>query len=291
MSAAFPFPSRKARPIGLALAFLPFLALTAPARANLVQNPSFEVGPAPGEALSLAVGSTALANWVVTRNAIDYCGTRLAACGGERCVSLNGTNPGGVAQTFATFPGAEYTARFFVAGDPFTAPLLKNLRVTAAGQSKDIVFDSSHSWPWGPGWVEETFVFDAVAANTTLEFYSLDAGADGPTVDSVDVVLSDATSVPPGSQAGFSLAAPAPNPSRSSFRIGYVVPVEGGVRIAVTDVMGREVAVIAEGVHPAGRFSRTWDGRIAGARAPAGLYFVRMRAAGVDLVRRAVLSP
>jgi flagellar hook assembly protein FlgD len=67
-----------------------------------------------------------------------------------------------------------------------------------------------------------------------------------------------------------------------------VVPQACPVRVAVYDVTGREVAVLADGRVSAGRHEATWDGRTVRGNAPTGLYFVRLAAGGRVLSRRLV---
>jgi choice-of-anchor C domain-containing protein len=259
------------------------------AAVNLLTNGSFELGTDPGEAVELPMGSTALPGWVVTRNPIDYVGTRWNAAEGVRSLALNGTNPGGIAQSFATVPGQPYTVRFFMAGDAFSSPILKHMRVSAAGQSQDYEFDAGHSWPWGMGWFEHSLVFTANASSTTLEFESLDAGTTGPTLDSVVVTGQSPVGVPIVPPAGLALAAPSPNPAREGFEIAYTVPTAMSLRLSVIDVRGRELHVLAEGVHPAGPYARGWNRRTEHGQAPAGLYFIRLDAPGRSIVRKLVL--
>jgi hypothetical protein len=73
--------------------------------------------------------------------------------------------------------------------------------------------------------------------------------------------------------SAFALSRPAPNPFRSSTSFTLTVP-EGAetLRLAVYDVLGREVAVLAEGVLAPGEHPLTLDG----ARLAAGVYFVRL---------------
>jgi len=49
------------------------------------------------------------------------------------------------------------------------------------------------------------------------------------------------------------------------------------------------VAALAEGDFGAGRHERAWDASVAGARASAGLYFVRLVTPDGRLVRRVAL--
>lgn len=264
------------------------LLAASPAAANLTSNPSFEDGPNPGVAVQLAVGSTAVSGWVVTRNPIDYIGTRWNAAEGVRNVSLNGTSPGGIAQTFPTVADAEYTVTFMMGGDAFANPILKHMRVTAAGQSQDYVFDATHSWEWDIGWLQHTFNFTATGSSTTLEFYSLDDGLQGPAVDQV-TIEGPTTSVPIGERAGFTLSA-SPNPSSQGFDLRFVLPFETSLRLSVWDVAGREVRVITTGRLGPGNYQRRWNGGLTHFPAPAGLYIVRLDTPAGSLTRKVMLT-
>jgi hypothetical protein len=85
--------------------------------------------------------------------------------------------------------------------------------------------------------------------------------------------------------ATFALSPAYPNPFNPSTAIGFQLPVFGQVRLSVHDALGREVAVLADGVMPAGRHSVTWDAR----NQASGVYLVRMSAAGGSFVRKVVL--
>jgi hypothetical protein len=80
-----------------------------------------------------------------------------------------------------------------------------------------------------------------------------------------------------------------PNPSRGATRVDYAVPRTAPVRLSVVDVQGRELALLAEGSHRAGRYQAVWDGYAGRGNATAGLYFVRYQTPGSTLVRRLVL--
>lgn len=274
-----------------ALAALGACALTAAAaHANLVTNGSFESGPDPGIVMTLGVGSTVMPGWTVTRDAIEYCGTCWEAANGTRSLALNGTSPGGVAQTLATIPGGEYTVRFFMIGDAFSNPIYKHMRVMAAGQFQDYEVDAGHAWPWGMGWLEKTFVFDASEASTLLEFMSLDAGDQGPTLDSVVVTLTALAGVPPGGAAVL-LASPRPTPARDAVEFVFTLATEQVTRLSVHDLAGREVALVEAGVRPAGLHRVRWDLRGPSGTVSAGLYVVRLEAGGDVQTRKVVLAP
>jgi hypothetical protein len=94
---------------------------------------------------------------------------------------------------------------------------------------------------------------------------------------------------PAGVGAGpavLALAPPSPNPSAGALALGFSLPREALARIDVLDAQGRRVAGMA-GTFGAGRHAWRWDGRLAdGARARAGLYFVRLATPFGNRLRR-----
>ncbi len=76
----------------------------------------------------------------------------------------------------------------------------------------------------------------------------------------------------------FSLAQNYPNPFNSTTAIGFALPRAGAIRLAVFNLLGQQVAVLAEGTYPAGSYTLRWDGINDGGRAlAAGLYFYRLQ--------------
>jgi len=83
------------------------------------------------------------------------------------------------------------------------------------------------------------------------------------------------------------LMVPAPNPFRSRTRIGFLLDEPGEARVSVFDLTGRQVALLADGAYPEGETELFWDGRGGdGARVPAGVYFVKLAAAGTVSSRK-----
>lgn len=262
--------------------------LAAPAGANLLVNGSFETGPVPGDAVQLDSGSTAITGWVVRPSSVDYVGTLWTAAEGFRSLALNGAAAGGIAQTFATLPGVHYSLRFYMAGDPGTLPVIKHLRASAAGQSGDFTADITGMWAWDPGWNPHNWTFLAFSTQTTLEFTSLDTGDVGPSIDSVSVTAL--TPVDAQAESGVCSLSPVwPNPVRDLGQVEFSVPRAGPVGVRVLDVSGREVATLARQLFSPGRHQLTWDASRGLVPAPAGVYFVELRAANTRLVQRVVL--
>lgn len=83
----------------------------------------------------------------------------------------------------------------------------------------------------------------------------------------------------------FALSQNYPNPFNPSTVIDYQLPVFGDVRLAVYDVLGREVAVLVNGAMPAGSYSATFDAT----NLASGVYMYRLQAAGQIFTRRMTL--
>ncbi len=135
-----------------------------------------------------------------------------------------------------------------------------------------------------------TWQAPAVTAMARIAVLQIDASWPDTTVSGV-VGTSDEFSVVgalsvAAPEARFDLS-PAPNPARERLTVRYRLPARADVRLEVFDVAGRRVAVLARGTQQAGAHEIRWDG---GARGTAaGVYFVRLQAAGSVRVRRVVL--
>ncbi|MFT5233098.1 MAG: hypothetical protein ACI9UQ_001128 [Candidatus Krumholzibacteriia bacterium] len=82
----------------------------------------------------------------------------------------------------------------------------------------------------------------------------------------------------------------APNPFNPATTIFFSLPESQQLRIEVYAISGRRVAVLAEGVYPAGPSQIVWQGSDdSGRNVASGVYFVRMTGRGVELSQRAVL--
>jgi hypothetical protein len=64
--------------------------------------------------------------------------------------------------------------------------------------------------------------------------------------------------------------------------VAFELPESGAVRLAVYDLLGREAAVLAEGVQPAGAHTA----RVDASRLASGVYLVRLDAAGQTLTHQ-----
>ncbi len=84
----------------------------------------------------------------------------------------------------------------------------------------------------------------------------------------------------------FSLTQNYPNPFNPATRITYSLQSTGQVRLAVYDLLGREVAVLVDRVQGAGSHTQLFSG----AGLPSGLYFYRLQTAAGTITRKMALT-
>ncbi|MBN2200957.1 T9SS type A sorting domain-containing protein [bacterium] len=83
----------------------------------------------------------------------------------------------------------------------------------------------------------------------------------------------------------FALEQNYPNPFNPTTTISYAVPKASDVRLTVYDMMGREVAVLAEGRKSPGFYSVEFDGK----NLASGIYFYRLKAGSTVLKQKMVM--
>jgi hypothetical protein len=103
-------------------------------------------------------------------------------------------------------------------------------------------------------------------------FYRLDANL----ADGSSVTFGPISSIGSARTGETAVNVVAPNPTRAASQIQYTVARVGRVRLEVTDVAGRVMATLFDGVQQPGRFQVSWDGTNRGERLPAGLYLARL---------------
>jgi len=81
-----------------------------------------------------------------------------------------------------------------------------------------------------------------------------------------------------------------PNPFNPSTLIGYALPVEGTVEMAVYDLLGKRVRTLVLAWRPAGHWHTTWDGRDSrGVPVASGTYFYTMKSGRFRAMRKLLL--
>ena len=281
-----------------ALAALSLLVIPMRAQAALLANGSFEDGPViplANPILAVSPGNLVLDGWSVSSGIVCIVTDNYwVPLSGHRSVCLSDMRPGStslvpgsIAQSFASAPGAVYRLTFWMSGEPFSTPTLKHLRVNAGASTQDFTFDNTPAWHWDMAWAIHTLDFTASDASTTVRLSGLDASQWGPALDSMKVELVSAGV--PGSATALAFAPVSPDPVRGVGRMRFTLAQAGHVRLAVHDIQGRQVALLANADLPAGPngidFSPSaWN-------ASPGLYLATLQAGGRTIVRRFSVLP
>jgi hypothetical protein len=115
---------------------------------------------------------------------------------------------------------------------------------------------------------------DSALVRVTAYDHALNAGS--ARSDSAFRIVDPNAGVEDGGPAVLALARPLPTPSQGTTLLRFSLPQAGDVRLEILDFGGRRLWAF-EGAFPAGPQSVRWDGtESSGARASAGLYFVRL---------------
>ena len=83
----------------------------------------------------------------------------------------------------------------------------------------------------------------------------------------------------------FALLQNYPNPFNPGTKIGYRMKERGWVKVAVHDLLGRQVAILVDEEQPAGNYAATWNA----SEVPSGVYFCTMTAGSFTRTVRMVL--
>ncbi len=209
-------------------------------------------------------------------------------------VSLNGSERGP-----CTYPG--YSGIVFEPIDEYKGDLARTyFYMTAryytedAGWTGSPMTDGADLLPWAVDMLVEWHEADPVSRkeierNGTI--YGIQHNRN-PFVDHPEFVAAmyAATGVEDESVSAFRLCRNSPNPFNPTTTIRFGLPRDGDVAIAVYDVSGRLVNVLADGGYPTGEHEVVWTGRdAAGNEVASGVYFYSMRSGGFEARRKMVL--
>jgi hypothetical protein len=82
-----------------------------------------------------------------------------------------------------------------------------------------------------------------------------------------------------------------PNPFNAQTRVSFTLEAESWVRVDLLDVLGRQVATLAEGRHGPGERSLDWQGRDdSGNALPSGVYLLRLSSPAGTQLQKLVLA-
>lgn len=102
-----------------------------------------------------------------------------------------------------------------------------------------------------------------------------------PLAEMVTAVDEHAVKMP----ISFNLEQNYPNPFNPTTHFGFHIAKRGMVALKVYDMLGREVAVLASEMLPAGSYSRQWNA----ASFPSGIYFYRLQAGNYIATKKLIL--
>jgi hypothetical protein len=110
---------------------------------------------------------------------------------------------------------------------------------------------------------------------------------DASSVENPPMGLSNGGENPP---SAYCLTQEGPNPSEGQTTMRFDIPVPGPVSLKIFDIAGRVIAVLADGMCPAGCHSLVWTGEDeSGGSVSPGIYFVRMEAMSFTCTRKVIL--
>ncbi len=156
---------------------------------DILSDGSFLEAPDPGGGAVYSAGQN-FGDWTVSFGDINLLGTAVEAPpAGGWSVELNGTIAGAIEQTIPTEVGQQYQVTFAFAGNWNLGDAVKDMRVSAGGQSTDFSITEPAGWSQSNMlWEHRSFTFTADSTSTLLRFETLDAGNTGPIVGNIHVV-------------------------------------------------------------------------------------------------------
>ncbi len=160
------------------------------------------------------------------------------------------------------------------------------------GNDYQFVFPSATSFDWTQYTVDLIVPTGVVSLETRLHVYSTFVGT--VYFDDLDVEKISSTtgvkSVSANTPHIFDLSNNYPNPFNPSTKIEYSVPTNGLVSLFVYNILGQRVRTLANSPMAAGQYSVTWDGRNdAGSALSSGVYFYRLQAGSMAIVKKMLL--
>jgi hypothetical protein len=223
-------------------------------------------------------------SWLVTGPATDHAILKVVAHDAE---SNTGSDVSDAEWQIQDAVTSVMVASFVSLPTPDGVQLRWRLMEPGQFQSVSLARSAAASGPWSPLSLSttsdngETVALDASAQSGQTYWYQLTGMHNGS-----PVVLGTISGSPGERLTEFSLSRIAPNPTTGLTNIEFVVPKTAQVSVTVLDVQGRQVASLVNGTFTPGRYQALWSGQADGHPVPAGLYFVRMMAPGVQATRR-----
>src|SRR5262245_60999694 len=131
-------------------------------------------------------------------------------------------------------------------------------------------------------------VWDLELHQATRKLFAFTHGRSAWMLDLGTVPLAVPSST---SASKLALSTPSPNPARGAARLDITLATSAQVDVSVFDAAGRQIRVLARGTLAEGRHPLAWDARDErGARARAGVYFVRASDGSETRTQRLVIA-
>ncbi|MEI7553499.1 MAG: T9SS type A sorting domain-containing protein [Verrucomicrobiota bacterium] len=104
------------------------------------------------------------------------------------------------------------------------------------------------------------------------------------------IKVTGVNSVQSGLPTAFELGNNYPNPFNPTTQIRFALPQQSMAKLAVYDMLGREVCTLVNGMVNAGYFETTWNGRNTnGAQVSSGMYMYRIEAGSFIAAKKMLL--
>jgi hypothetical protein len=142
-------------------------------------------------------------------------------------------------------------------------------------------YDLTSSFPNGSSSIDIIMI----TSTNSVAYFTLQKPASPKVHDpSTDLTYDQLRAVPERRPHIISLSN-SPNPFNPSTEVSFTIPEPGYARLTIYDIMGRQVAKLADGWHDAGHHSVTWNG----SNSPSGTYFYRLETPRQTFTRSMVL--
>jgi hypothetical protein len=200
--------------------------------------------------------------------------TGLGMTGGSGGATQRSVNGGG-AYTAATAAGANVTGMGGVSGTEFWAT-----------SGTNVFWTSNHGTTWAAtpknGYTGSQGLNHVSIVQVGANVWGWAVGNAG-TIVRYRRLTTDVASGSGEVPTVYALEQNYPNPFNPYTTIKFSLPEQANVNLKIYNLLGQEVATLAEGEMPAAFHNVVWDGRnSAGAQVATGMYFYRIEATGVS---------